>query len=345
MRIAIVDRALSFSDRWLDRARSRGFAATTIDPYDNDIIERLRVVDAFLWHVPQYSPRDELLARHLIYSAELMGVRTFPSTATYWAFDDKLAQKYLLEAAGLNFVPTYVFYDKASALRWITDATFPLVHKLRCGAGSRNVRLVRSRREASRIVDIAFGTGFPVSSGNFEDAAGKLRSGRIGSKELIAKLLRAPATLRRIRRINKNAPRERGYVYFQEFQGGNAYDTRVTVVGDRAFAFMRRTRQGDFRASGSGDIDYDDARIDTRCVADAFVAADLFKTQSLCLDFVLDARRVPRIIETSYVYDPAAVHRAGGYWDRHLSFVPEPIWPQDAIFDALVDSVDSRREA
>ena len=39
----------------------------------------------------------------------------------------------------------------------------------------------------------------------------------------------------------------RGYVYFQDFIPDNQFDTRVTVIGNRAFAFIRKVRPGDFR--------------------------------------------------------------------------------------------------
>lgn len=47
------------------------------------------------------------------------------------------------------------------------------------------------------------------------------------------------------------------YVYFQDFIPGNDFDTRVTIIGDRAFGFTRNVRPGDFRASGSGNVGYD----------------------------------------------------------------------------------------
>ena len=35
---------------------------------------------------------------------------------------------------------------------------------------------------------------------------------------------------------------DKNYIYFQEFIPGNEFDTRVTVIGDRAFAFRRMNR-------------------------------------------------------------------------------------------------------
>ena len=44
------------------------------------------------------------------------------------------------------------------------------------------------------------------------------------------------------------------------------YDTRVTVIGGRAFAFRRFNRDDDFRSSGSGKIDYNMEEIDKRMI-------------------------------------------------------------------------------
>lgn len=51
--------------------------------------------------------------------------------------------------------------------------------------------------------------------------------------------------------------REKKYILFQEYLPDNEFDTRVTVIGNRAFAFRRFNRKKDFKASGSGEIDYD----------------------------------------------------------------------------------------
>ena len=80
---------------------------------------------------------------------------------TSWHFDDKIAQKYLLEAISAPLVPSYVFYDKEDALTWINEVEFPKVFKLKGGAGSQNVSLIKTRKQAIRMAKKAFGRGFP----------------------------------------------------------------------------------------------------------------------------------------------------------------------------------------
>ena len=78
-------------------------------------------------------------------------------------------------------------------------------------------------------------------------------------------------------RIQKN------YVLFQRFLPDNEFDTRITVIGDRAFGFRRMTRKSDFRASGSGIIDYDIGKIDLRCVDIAFRVSQQLGFQSMAI--------------------------------------------------------------
>lgn len=68
----------------------------------------------------------------------------------------------------------------------------------------------------------------------------------------------------------------------------NDCDTRVTVVGDRAFAFTRNVRSGNLRASGSGDIVHDIHRMDRKYLEIAFDVTRKVSSQSTACDFVLE---------------------------------------------------------
>jgi glutathione synthase/RimK-type ligase-like ATP-grasp enzyme len=340
-RLAIHLRPSSFSDRWVESCRAHDIPWVAVDCLGSEILERLRPVDGLLWHWVQQDAREQLVARSVIRSAEAMGVAVFPSTATCWHFDDKLAQKYLLEAAGAPLAPTHVFFDLDVALRWIDGASFPKVFKLRRGAGSGNVRLVRSARAARAVARRAFGRGFPPVPGYGRDMSKRIRGART-RREILGALRRLPATLAAIRRINREMGPEAGYVYFQDYIAGNTYDTRVTVIGERAFAFTRDVRPGDFRASGSGRLVYDSKRIDPRCVEIAFEVARKTGSQSMAFDFVHSPRREPLILEVSYCYAPAAVYDCPGHWDARMVWHEGRVWPQDAILADLLDLIAVR---
>jgi len=171
--IAIHPRPNSFSDRWIARCEREGIPFRRIDGHASDVMSQLEGAGALLWHFSHGEPRDLLVARHVLTAATARGLHVFPDGPTAWHFDDKVAQKYLLEALGAPLVPTHVFFDEATALRWIDGTLFPKVFKLKRGSGSRNVRLVHSASEARALAHRAFRAGFNPS-GSVSGEAWKL---------------------------------------------------------------------------------------------------------------------------------------------------------------------------
>jgi len=163
------------------------------------------------------------------------------------------------------------------------------------------------------------------------------KTGSLG--QLINKIIRMPRVFYAARRERNFIPAQRGYIYFQDFLPDNDFDTRITIIGNRAFGFTRNTRPDDFRASGSGDIDYDLKRIDMRCVEIAFDVAEKLETQSLAFDFIFDQNKNPGIVEISYCYQSKAVYNCPGYWDRQMNRQVGHVWPEDAILIDLLEAI------
>lgn len=336
--VAIHQRKGSFSDRWIAYCEQQSIPYKVVNCLDSDIIKQLSSSDALLWHWSHGDPREQLMARDVIAAAEAMGVKVFPSTSTCWHFDNKIAQKYLLEAIDAPFVPTYVFYDLKEALYWIDRTSYPKVFKLRKGAGSSNVKLVHSATEARALAERAFSSGFSPVPHYGQDALKRYRVARKRG-DLMNVVRRIPRVLATIQNKRRMLGREKGYAYFQDFIPGNDFDTRVTVISDRAFAFTRNVRPGDFRASGSGDLVYNPSRINRRCVEIAFEVTRKIKSQSMAFDFVLGEQQQPFILEVSYCYTPEAVHSCPGYWDARLNWYEGHVWPQDAILLDLLGEI------
>lgn len=336
--IAIHRREKSFSDRWIAYCDMHGISYKVVNCFDSDIMDQLTSFDCLLWHWSHGEPSEQLMARHVITAAELMGVKVFPNHPTCWYFDDKIAQKYLLEAIDAPLVPTYVSYDLNETLRWIDQASYPKVFKLRRGAGSSNVKLVRSAKEARSLAQRAFSSGFSPIPHYGQDVQKRYLAAR-NRGDLWQVIRRIPHVLSKIRHSRRMMESERGYAYFQDFMPGNTFDTRVTVIGDRAFAFTRNVRPGDFRASGSGDIVYDMDRINHKCLEIAFEVTRRVRSQSMAFDFVLGERQQPFILEVSYGYASQAVYSCPGYWDGRLKWREGHVWPQDAILIDLLNEV------
>ncbi|MBL8038283.1 MAG: hypothetical protein JNN16_12355 [Nitrospira sp.] len=335
--VAIHHRKKSFSDRWIEYCQMHGIPYKVVNCLGSDIIEQLTSCDCLLWHWSHGDPSEQLVARHVITAAEAMGVKVFPGSSTCWYFDDKLAQKYLLEAIGAPLVPTYVSYDLDETLRWIDQASYPKVFKLRRGAGSSNVKLVRSVAEARTLARRAFSGGFSPIPDYGHDAMKRYRSARRRG-DLFNVLKRFPQVLATIRDKKKMMGHEKGYAYFQDFISGNDFDTRVTVIGNRAFAYTRNVRPGDFRASGSGDVVYDVERINRQCLEIAFDVAHKVGSQSMAFDFVMKENQ-PLILEVSYCYIARLVYACPGHWDIKLNRHEGHVWPQDAILVDLLNGL------
>ena len=325
MKIAIHHRPGSFSDRWIEYCKENNIPYKIVNAYDTDIVQQVDDCTAFMWHHTQCDYRDKLFAKQLIYSLEAMGLKVFPDFHTTWHFDDKVGQKYLLEAIGAPLVPSYVFYDKKEAVEWVNQTTFPKVFKLRGGAGSANVQLVPAKKDAIRLVNRAFGKGFPQFNrrGNLKERIRKYKEG----KDTLWGVCKGIGRLFIPTELAKMVGPEKGYVYFQDFIPNNTFDIRIIIVANKAFAIKRLTRKNDFRASGSGMIIYNKEEIDEQCVKIAFIVNEKIKSQSIAFDFVFDADNNPMIVEISYgfikeVYDPCE-----GFWNKDLNWHEGPFDP------------------
>lgn len=318
-RIAIVVNG-GFSGRWIAYCERNGIDYKIVDPYASNIVQQVADCTAFMWHHSHVDYRDTLFAKQLLYSLEQTGKRVFPDYRTTWHFDDKVGQKYLMEALGLPMVPSHVFYTKREALTWVEGAEFPKVFKLRGGSGAASVSLVKTRKQARRMVRKAFGRGFPQFDrmNHFKE---HLIRARQGKESLVAAWLKGCWRMVELPLHARMRSPEKGYCYFQEFMPGNQYDIRVCVVNHRAFAIKRMTRKGDFRASGSGDIVYGRKEIDERCVEIAFEAACKLGTQCVGIDFVFDEERKPLMVEISFAFTPEGYDACDGYWEEDMTFV------------------------
>ncbi len=317
MKIAIHSPGSSFNVRWIEYCQVNNIAYKMVNCYDNDIVAQLADCSCLLWHHHQGSPKDIVFAKPLLFALEQMGMKVFPNFNTGWHFDDKLGQKYLLEKAALPAVKTYAFYSKDEALNWVNKTDFPKVFKLRGGAGSTNVKLAKTKKSAIKLVKKAFNTGFSQypAYDNLKERFRKYKMDKAGLKDLfkgIARFIVPPA-------YSKVSGKEIGYIYFQDFIPGNDHDIRVIVVGDKAFAIKRMTRENDFRASGSGNILYERELFDEATIQLSFDIARKLQTQCLALDYVFDKGN-PLVVEISYGFSMVGYDPCPGYWDSNLQW-------------------------
>lgn len=318
MKIAIHKSSWGFSQDWIAYCERKGIDYKVVNCYDSDIIDQLADCDSLMWHHHHTGAKDALFAKQLLFALQQAGKKVFPDFNSAWHFDDKLGQKYLLEAISAPMAPTWVFYEKQQALDWIKTTSFPKVFKLRGGAGSTNVKLVRNRQQARRMVKKAFGSGFP-SYDKWGDLKEHIRKFKWQQSSFVA-LAKSIRRLFVSTRFARTLGPQKGYVLFQEFIENNTFDIRVVVIGLRAFAIKRLVRPNDFRASGSGKILYEKIEIDERCVSLAFETTEKLNAQCVAYDFVFDKNNQPLIVEINYGYDHKAYFPCPGYWDRQMNW-------------------------
>ncbi len=335
--IAIHYLSYGWTQRWIQYCEMKAIPFKKVNCYRSDIISQLRECSALLWHWNYENYRDKQFANKLIFSAEQMGLKVLPNYACSWHFDDKVAQKYLLESIREPHVNTWVFYDKSSAFEWIGKADFPLIFKLTTGAGSQNVRLIKSMAQAKEVITVSFGHGF--SSKNYTNIIKDRYKKTLkyqdfqSLKNLFKSVFRAVKPASDFKFIN----RERGYVYFQEYLAGNDFDTRLVVIGKRCFGFRRFNRENDFRASGSSSFSCDPEKISIAAVQIAFSVAKKMDARTLALDFLFDDRHSPLIVEISYAFPvKSASDNCPGYWDSELCWHPGKQNLQHLMIDDLL---------
>lgn len=336
----------SFSERWAELARDRDIEPVPVDVFSHDAIPQISACDAFMWRCPS-SACPRVYARRLLYAVE-EGLRlpVFPSLRSSWYFEDKPGQSYFFCAAGIPTPRTDIFWNRQQAEQFCDSADYPFVLKLAGGHQSSNVRLVRNRDEALFYIDQLFSRG--VVSLGYRPAS---------HPRLLLRRLRAAMEV--VKGRNPNGPTttaelQYGYFYAQEFIPENQFDFCVTIIGDRAFAFRRFNRPGDFRTSGTtGRMDWDPAMIGEDIVRLGYQVARKLDAQTVAID-MLRRGSEPVVVELTLNYASWVIRKCPGHWilegeaeSGDLKWVDHPVRAEDAIFDdflAEVGDTTARRE-
>lgn len=317
------------SPKWARYLRDAGHDVRWVNVYSPSILADLHGCCGFMWRWGHTRLMSRIAHRLLPIIEREMGLATYPDQHTCWHYDDKIAQSYLFSVHQIPSPRTWVCYSHDLAIDLSRTLRYPIVVKLAAGAGSINVDLVRTSAEAKRVIDRLFQHGvFRL----WEAKHGQVSPGvRVCERGLESRkrdsLYASPFPLTEF---------HRGYIIFQEFVAGNSYDVRVVVIGDRAFGFRRFNRVADFRASGSGRIDWNSKRIDTRFVWLAFETAKRLKMQSCAIDGLMRDDE-PVVSEVSYTYRSTTVRRCDGHWLLRRDAFPNSLkwqeghmWPEKA---------------
>lgn len=329
-----------FTNKWINYLTNLDIQYTIVDCYENDIINVMRDYDILLWSWNLSEFESLQFASELTFSLEKMGKIVFPNFNSSFLYDNKVGQKYLLEAINAPVINSHVFYQKTSALKWINKTTYPTVFKLSGGAGSQNVKLVNNSIEAIKLTNTAFGKGFPVVDRKewFKDKYNKFIHTK--SRETFILFIKSFFRLFIKTKKERLIVNEKGYIYFQEFIPNNSFDLRVVVIGGKAIAFKRLCRKGDFRASGSGNSIFNKDEISVDAIRIAFEVSNNLNTQCMAYDFIFDINENPLIVEISYHFASKATDNCEGYWDSNLNWHDIKVNPQNEIIDNIIGNYE-----
>lgn len=335
----------SYGMKWLEELQKAGTDADTADLRTSTGFCKALDSDGVMWHIDM-RPSIQTAASSLLSVLEITsGKPVFPNYNTRWHFDNKISQHYLFKRLGINTPATYVFWEEEQALEWLeTNQRYPVIAKLKRGASSSCVFKLDSEKDALRYIRKMFSVkGMSRGIGSVKKSS--YRAYRDLSRMMVLKLPRSILEhfLRERPALRDVWPNERGYVYFQEYLQGNEYDTRVTVIGDRAFGFRRFNRDKDFRASGSGKIDYDIDSLDKRAIELAHNISATNRFQSMAYDFLIDEDGKPSLVEISYAYQSKAVFDCPGFWDSKLNWHEGHVLPEAVHVEDFLEQIDKAR--
>jgi glutathione synthase/RimK-type ligase-like ATP-grasp enzyme len=311
-------------------ARGAPIDYAIVDLDGSDWIEVAEPFDIVLWKPAVMGPQAATHFKEKIYFLQHhMGKVTVPNYETIWHFESKIAQSYLFRLARVPTARTTVSFDYYDARRSLDAQALPLVFKESFGAASVNVRLVRDRAKAQRLLVDRFASQFADEARARKGTPLRAALSGLLSRWLWAKLAHKTRGAEHFRAV-----------YWQEFLPGNDADLRVTAVGDKyAVAFWRLNRPNDFRASGSGRIDYS-RPVPIEVIERCLELNRQFGFDSMAYDLVRSGDEYV-VLEMSYAYLDSAVYNAGRHYrrgaDGSLELVETPIWPQQLWVDWLLE--------
>lgn len=292
-------------------------------------VDGVRGRDLVLWKPSFLGPRSASHFKEKIYfMEEYLGLLVVPSFHTIWHFESKVAQAYLFRERSVPTPRTVVSFSQSDALRQLDAANLPLVFKASHGASSSNVRMVNSASDARRLIDNVF----CAENWRAHRAQRSQRSSRVLG------LLTLPRKMWFWSKVRQKLSHDELFnvAYWQEFVANNPADLRITVIGDRhAIGFWRRNRPGDFRASGSGLLDYETA-IPEAAVRYCIGLNCRLGFDSMAYDLLFRGDEFV-IVEMSYGYLDKAVFDAPGHYalddDGRLLYAAGHVMPQELWVD------------
>jgi glutathione synthase/RimK-type ligase-like ATP-grasp enzyme len=286
-----------------------------------DWLDRIAPYDVIIWN-PNYMGIK--LASHLkekIYFIQsVLHKKVFPSFNTVWHFESKVAQSYIFSHYKIQTPRTFVSFDYSQAFSHLNSTDLPVVLKKSEGAGSSNVQLIKTRKKLRSTVESAFANQFWRDSRKI-----------ITRQQFIVQNFTKRRFWFWLSTKLFHQSKADGVIYWQEYIPDNKADLRITVIGDSlAYGYWRNNRPNDFRASGSGLLDYE-REIPHELLSYCMKINSDLKFDSMCYDIIF-SRDSFVITEMSYNYIADYLFKDPGYYEKNINgdvvFINMHTWPE-----------------
>lgn len=252
MRICIGKDSYGWDEKFakaLDEYIARGLDIKyeVVDLDKSDWIESLKPFDSVIWNPSYMGLKSAGHYKEKIFFIEhYLNKKVMPSYQTVWAFESKIAESYFFKNFNVPTPETIATFSFKDAIDQLSKAKMPIVVKESEGAAGKGVRLVSDKKKYYNELLLDF------AEKKWAEERLKLNPKSIIIKNITRKWLWY-YILKRFKILRSG----RGAAYWQRFLPDNPGDLRIVVVGNFATGFWRQNRKNDFRASGSGKINFD----------------------------------------------------------------------------------------
>lgn len=324
------NRLCTYSEKYKDILIRNNVPFILIDPNSDSLWEEIKACSHLLFRHSQ-GDTDKIIYETIFNIAQnIFRVKCWPNFETFWPYEDKVKEYYLLKSYDFPIIDSHIFWNFNQADIFLKQSQFPVVAKLSKGAGSSNVVVINSASEGKKIINQVFKKG--VKSKGLKSESNLFSFSKLGIKKYSRDKLKSSLINTGIIKDKSEYPEwqiQKDAIIFQKFLPNNKFDTRVTVIGNRAIAYRRFVRPNDFRASGSGNFDIDPNKINMRCIQIALNISKKLNFNTMAYDFIYDENKKPYINEISYCFVDWMVESCPGFWDEKLEWHIGQNWPQN----------------
>lgn len=327
-----------YSEKYREVLTKNRIPFITIDPNSDALLDELKGCSHLLFRHSMGDTDFSIYDAIFIIAHDVYNIKCYPNFETYWPHENKIKEYYLLKSHNFPIIDSRVFWNYENASAFLSSTQFPIVAKLPKGASSSNVVIVNSIVDGNKIINQIFNKGVDAKGLRIRSSLSSLS--KMGIIKYTRAWLRSQLINLGLLKDKTEYPEwqiQKDSIIFQKFLDNNSFDTRVTVIGNRAFAFRRFVRKNDFRASGSGNFNMDKEFIDIRCIEIAFEISKKLNFNTMAYDFLYDENKNPWINEISYGFIDWVVQKCPGYWDEKLGWHPGNFSPQQCQLEDFLE--------